>query len=311
MNSPRKSLAQGASRLAKAAGGAFSGQKKESKKQSTAPQRTQQQRGNGQNANSAKLGNRSGGRTGGTRAPVPLVRGPRDPIVNFGGVVKQFLAASHLGNKAVNLQYVQNEASGEYEIQLLEISFSKLAENGLSYAPAEKHDLQWLLENRQALLGSSKAPTDKWLEFTEKLLIRTGLTITEVPSQTIVKDVIRTVRDYLTPIETGVMALSESEWNDVDTVKLRSANLKQIAAQGSGFSGRVKYINDAIAGKAPVKLVIHEWHSLGLSYPSKADMKAFNRQTHLTSEQETAIGEMRQKFAQERGADLSASSATQ
>lgn len=211
-----------------------------------------------------------------------------DPFVNFGSVIEQFLNSDRIGRRKIKFEYDDSRPKDE-KFTVFELTYAVLAPTGMSYGETVTEDLDEYMSKRHTLFGSSEVPTAKWATFVKEILIRLQIEISSIPPPNLTNLVIENVKRHLAPIELGLVNLTESEWNRIDTRRVMEALKAQRDILKPRYpSGRDEYINSSI--KEPKTLPIEpvRWADYGISNLSRSDMLTNYCHQNLVSKTEEA-----------------------
>jgi hypothetical protein len=196
----------------------------------------------------------------------------KNPFVNFGNVLNEFLSSKNIGQKKIELIY--NDESAGSKFDKLTVTFSRLNSAGTGYSLPVTLTIDDYMEQRHVILGTNgQVPNDKWIAFASKLAYRLQLQVTTIPPSSLMENVMKFIRIHLTPIEQVIMQLNEMEWNKIDSKKVGLAMAAQRKMIDSHYPvSRVNYFNITINKPDPVIIEPYDWLSHGYPSMSKADL---------------------------------------
>lgn len=210
----------------------------------------------------------------------------KDPFVNFGSVIEQFLQSDRIGRRTIEFLYDDSRPEGEKYVTF-NLTYAALAPTGMSYGKTITDTLDEYMSKRHLLFGNSEVPTAKWAMFVKEIYLRLQVEISSIPPPNLTALVIENVKRHLAPIELGLVNLTESEWNRIDSGKVATALKAQRDLMKNNYpTGRDKYLNACI--KEPDTLPIEpvSWKDYGIYTVSKSDMLTNYCHKHTVSNED-------------------------
>jgi len=171
------------------------------------------------------------------------------PIVQFGPVLKEFLASKELVGKVIAIKYDQTK--DQYDVDL---TFKKVLDNGVSVSAPLTISVEDYLAQRTSLL-KVKDESSKFVAFLEVLLDRLGLDLTAVKPSVSFKSVEAFILKHLSPVERAIVHLDDDEWNQLDTRKIPTIlvpTIKLVESYYGSTQKRVEHLVKVINTEGPV-----------------------------------------------------------
>lgn len=188
-----------------------------------------------------------------------LVKQKEHPMIQFGPILKEFLASKELVDKSVHFEY--HQVHDEYKIA---VSFKTVLANGVSTSKEVSLSIEEYLSQRKTLL-KVKDESSHYQGFLTKLIDRVGLDLTAAKPNVTFKSVEVFVMKHLSPVERGIMHLTGEEYDRIDTRKIAGIMKPSMAIIDSHYGSfrlrteyLVKQINsvEGTADKEPPNWVL-------------------------------------------------------
>lgn len=172
----------------------------------------------------------------------------RDPFIQFGPVVNEFLASKQLVEKKVYVLYDK-----DLDKSKIALSFREVLPNGVTIGPTRQLPIEQYLVEKNALL-KKKDPASYFKSFVVTCLDRLGLDLSNAKPDVDFKSVERFVMKHLSPLEREIVRLSDEDYGRIDTSKipmmLKPTN-EVIKDHYGSFTERTKFLISQINSAEP------------------------------------------------------------
>lgn len=190
-----------------------------------------------------------------------------DPFVNFGPELKAFFSSSHLADRSVAYSY--EETTDE---SIIKLTFRRVV--GISLWKSETMSLEEYMANKKELLKIGAIKDDRYLSWCTRLLVRLSIDLTSAPPRVDPASVKNYVQKHLSPIENTVLQLSQDEWDQVDTNKLKQIlePTDALIANYYAPNGRTAFFVEQLTVESPPQKDPPEWAAHGFLPCSKGTL---------------------------------------